>query len=418
VGIGRGTFTVELVHAPEGASMRRLRALATGRSRVGAERRIEALVEAQNLGPWSNAIFSRRRLVLTSDSVVAGSLHVLGEPDGQGEGGGALELRGAQVWNHFEPTADGGRAIGFLRVPGSAPPRYLAERLDASRPSLGAEVRVNGGITASDAAGFPARLGEPPDAGGALKTALDGVYTTADLGALAAQGRLYAETGLGAAYVTSAQRPFTFPAVGDADGAAPAEVIEGPLSLAGAYRCDVPPGAAPLRLCPEGSRWVLEVNGLVRVNGNLTLGSEAVRTITLRGRGTLASGGDLGGQITVQADLLPADHDPADARDRCGGKACFPQTDALGLVARTTLTFAAPGGGPLTVTGAFYAGTRVSLPTPARIAGALVAESVDIQAPDVQIFQVPSLGRHLPPGLPGSAPMFRLRLAAWRELIP
>jgi hypothetical protein len=414
--LDEGSFAVELAHPGDGAGLRRVRAVATGRTRRGAERRVEAVLDAKDLGPWSNAIFTRGRLALPPGTVVAGSLHVLGEG---GAGEAALELQGAQVWNHYDPAEENGSGIAFLRVAPGAPARYLAAGLDPGRATLQAEVRVGrGGIAVSDAGGAIGRLGEPADPSSARKGPLDGVYARTGLWALAGQGRVQADTALGGAYVASAHRPFAFPAAAEAEATVPAAVIDGPLDLGGAYRCAEPPGAAPLRLCPDGARWILEVAGLVRVDGDLRIGSEAVRAITVRGRGTIYSGGPAGGRITVRADLLPPDHDPTNPADRCGGAPCFPRTDALGLVARTSLLFAGPGGGPLIVAGAFYAGGRATLAPRTWLAGALVADEVDLQGTESRIYQVPSLARHLPPGLPGSAPIFHLRLIGWRELIP
>lgn len=148
----------------------------------------------------------------------------------------------------------------------------------------------------------------------------------------------------------------------------------------------------------------IEVRGIVYVHGNISLARSSgnAKRFTYTGRGTLVSTGN----ITLDTDLLPASN--------------FPQAEALGMIARRKLYLGAgSGSADLKLAGAFYAQEQVISEKQSEVAGSFVASHYAMnQVPS--IYQVPELVKYLPPGMPGSRPIWivRLEINSSKEIAP
>ncbi|MCH8274325.1 MAG: hypothetical protein IH851_06010 [Armatimonadetes bacterium] len=152
----------------------------------------------------------------------------------------------------------------------------------------------------------------------------------------------------------------------------------------------------------------LLVEGIIRIEGNLRLGSKR-STITYGtsggpgGRGTLYSTRS----IDVHANLIPEDG------------IIFPTGVVLGLLAAEDIDLATSGGdAQLTMIGAFYAQGVITSRKQNQIAGTFVANYYDMGTNVPNIYQVPALANHLPPGMPGNESIFFLKRKTWRDRVP
>lgn len=146
----------------------------------------------------------------------------------------------------------------------------------------------------------------------------------------------------------------------------------------------------------------LEINGIVKVNGNLTLGDKK-QTIYYDGKGTLYATGD----IDVHANLFPANNK------------IFPTQAVLGLLAEKNMYLATGSGdSQLSMMGAFYAQGTIVSAKQNQIAGTFVANFYDMGTNVPNIYQVPELRKNLPPGMPGDESIISLKRRTWRERVP
>lgn len=142
----------------------------------------------------------------------------------------------------------------------------------------------------------------------------------------------------------------------------------------------------------------LTINGLVKVNGNLTLGagSSEIRYV---GSGTMYASGDIG----VRTNLLPLDG------------TLFPTGTRLGLIAKGNMNLATGSGdAQMKMAGAFYAQGRITSAKQNQIAGTFVGNFFDMGQNVPNIYQVPTLPYNMPPGMPGDVLYFSLRTDSWR----
>ncbi|MEW5883332.1 MAG: hypothetical protein AB1725_03800 [Armatimonadota bacterium] len=147
---------------------------------------------------------------------------------------------------------------------------------------------------------------------------------------------------------------------------------------------------------------VLTVEGIVKVNGNVSFGKKN-QTIRFDGRGTIFATGS----IDVHSNLLP----------RTGRT--FPIDAALGFIAARDINLATgPGDAQLKMMGAFYAQGIIRSAKQNQIAGTFVGSYYDMGTNVPNIYQVPELAGNLPPGMPGDKPIISLKRKTWRERIP
>jgi len=143
---------------------------------------------------------------------------------------------------------------------------------------------------------------------------------------------------------------------------------------------------------------VLNVHGIIRIAGNLQLGSKD--TITYQGSGTVYSEGN----INIDGNVVPA------------SGLTFPTTARVGFVARHNMNLATGNGSSqLTMAGAFYAQGTIVSAKQNNIAGTFVASYFDMGTNVPAIFQCPTLPYNMPPGMPGDKHYFSLKVNGWRE---
>jgi hypothetical protein len=146
----------------------------------------------------------------------------------------------------------------------------------------------------------------------------------------------------------------------------------------------------------------LEIKGIVKVNGNHTLGKKK-ETIYYDGKGTLYATGD----IDIHANLYPSDNK------------IFPTQAVLGLLAEKNMYLATgPGDSQISMMGAFYAQGTIVSAKQNQIAGTFVANFYDMGTNVPNIYQVPELRKNLPPGMPGDESIISLKRRTWRERVP
>ena len=166
---------------------------------------------------------------------------------------------------------------------------------------------------------------------------------------------------------------------------------------------DVEYGTAQAIVGPQGSLVIdadgnMAISGVVYVTGDVTFGPKNT-TITYSGSGSLVTPASM----YVHNDVLPATQ--------------FPVTDALGLIAGDRIELATGSGdSQLTMALAMYAQHRVVSRKQSEIAGTIVSSYYEMfNVPS--IYQIPELINHLPPGLPGSDPIWvaSISVESWRE---
>jgi len=142
----------------------------------------------------------------------------------------------------------------------------------------------------------------------------------------------------------------------------------------------------------------LTVNGVVRINGNIQIGSKD--SIYYAGRGTIFAEGN----INVDGDLLPS------------AGLSFPKTTAIGLLAKGNMNLATGNGSSqLSLAGAFYAQGTIKSAKQNQIAGTFVANYFDMGTNVPSIYQVPDLPKYMPPAMPGDKSYISMKLKSWRE---
>lgn len=155
---------------------------------------------------------------------------------------------------------------------------------------------------------------------------------------------------------------------------------------------------------PKGSLSIdadgnMTITGIVYVTGNISFGPAKSRII-YDGNGTLVSPASM----FVHCDLLP--------------KGKFPTDDALGLCAGDRIELATGGGdAQLKMAIAMYAQHKVTSVKQSEIAGTIVGSYFQMSNVP-SIFQAPELANHLPPGLPGSDPIWiaSISVESWQEV--
>ncbi len=142
----------------------------------------------------------------------------------------------------------------------------------------------------------------------------------------------------------------------------------------------------------------MKIEGIVCVNGDIHFNPCKGR-ITYEGKGTLVSTGSM----FAHCDILP--------------KSNFPVVDALGLIARDRIELATGGGdAQLTMALAMYAQHKIISARQNEIAGTMVSSFYQMSNVP-KIYQVPELANNLPPGLPGSEPIWIISISteSWSE---
>lgn len=147
---------------------------------------------------------------------------------------------------------------------------------------------------------------------------------------------------------------------------------------------------------------VLHIEGVVKVNGDFTIGASK-EDIRYTGDGTIYATQD----IHVHSNFLPrSDLD-------------FPTEARVGLIAQRNMYLAAGSGdAQLMMAGAFYAQGTIVSRKQNQIAGTFVANFFDMGTNVPNIYQCPSLVYNMPPAMPGDEGFYTVKIETWRERDP
>ncbi len=255
-----------------------------------------------------------------------------------------------------------------------------------------------------------ATVGDPDQASNGTKETLDGAYVSDGFGGNAGTSSVHSDNGYSNGYDLGdgvVEMPsvlyttYTDPVTGInytnymAYLQANATVISGNLSITKGVAYSVTGPHGSLSIDAAGN---MTISGIVYVNGNISIGPKGT-TITYTGKGTLVSTGT----IYMHNNILPA------------GK--FATQDALGLIAADKAELATGSGdAQLTMALAVYAEHKIISSKQNQIAGTFVSNYYEMtNVPS--IFQAPDLVNNLPPGMPGSKPIYlsSIRTDSWME---
>ena len=162
----------------------------------------------------------------------------------------------------------------------------------------------------------------------------------------------------------------------------------------------------------DKTRDVLEINGEIAIDGNLTFtGKGSEKTINYTGKGAIL----VDGNVRIDAHLLTCNNgNPANVANS------FPVNNALGIMASKNITIGSTlldllFNSKINIMGAFYAEQQIISLKQARVAGTLVSNQFNLGLTAPDIFQVPTLGDNLPAGMVGDYPITALKQISWRE---
>ncbi len=360
----------------------------TGSVRSRVARTLEVKYEAKNLSVWDNAIFGgagASGAVINGNCTIAGSVHILG--NGLASNDTALSLRGrAGVINDY------------AGISSTLNPLLVQKQADiAARPGkLRAEYRCKRGITSTSGSGSI----------GVSGTNIKGVYTNDGFASGAA---VYSDNGKNQKYDLPSDISFPFPLPDTANPPLSTALdITATLPLNGTNRKLDSSTASfgPISDANGNSiRWdqagaTLYLTGVVKVNASLDLAKKD-SNLYYSGKGTIYCTGT----VYIHEYTLPAANDS------------FPTIDCLGVIAGVDIEMATGSGeSQILVAGAFYAQNKIKSNKQTQTAGTWVSNYFDLGSQVPIVYQVPLLGRNLPPGMPGGDPYFFIKTVYWKEI--
>jgi hypothetical protein len=406
--VGDGNFTVDLTGTSPFKTIR-----STGHNRDGNST-LEVTVRRKRTPfcIWDNIIFAGVGEglgggIISGNASIHGSVHILGEdqePDDV-----VMDVCGdGNVYNNYT----GINATLSSRLPSLDTVTFNGEVVG----TLNAELRVRRGrvdVGGSSNVGFPNIPGGSPR----VKETLDGTYVTDGFGGNQGESSVYSDNGTGEGYdlgdlvsMPSLYDPYTDPNTGITYPtymnylANNALVIGGDLELKpGVELYPLSNGFGSIYMDATGN---LDISGIVYVTGDIVVkcgqGQANHDPMIFDGCGTLVSEGD----IFINTHVL--------------SKGMFPEDDVLGFIALDDIELGSgPGDAWLNIVGAFFAEDQILNEKQNKVAGALVSNYFKInQVPD--LYHVPSIVDHLPPGMPGSETIniytYQIVPGTWREL--
>ncbi|HWP30283.1 MAG TPA: hypothetical protein VNK96_00950 [Fimbriimonadales bacterium] len=431
----------------------------------GVSRSVRVLVKARDVSIWNNAIFAGSGAsgqAINGNVDIRGSVHLLGngeafsdlngngkrddaEPFEDKNGNGMWDAgenftdsNGDGVWNPAEPYNDSNwngkydppmtvtelnssfSGTAYIGNNYNGAPADLISKIPPipevdGKKSLSTEVRVKHGQIKIQGS---ATVGTQYNYNGA-KGPVDGTYVSDGWTGSPGAGGVYSDNGTGEQYDLGDK--VEFPLI-DGIGAEPYyDAVTGTTySTFKDYLDDnsmtvnlssfstsmsaftYGPDAQGNYLSWDPSTNTLTIKGIIKINGNFTLGQKK-QTINFDGNGTFYSTGT----IDIHANLLPK-----------SGK-LFPTGAVIGLVALKDINLATGSGdSQLMMMGAFYAQGTIRSAKQNQIAGTFVANYYDMGTNVPNIYQVPKLKDHLPPGMPGGEIYVTVKQLTWRDRVP
>ena len=154
----------------------------------------------------------------------------------------------------------------------------------------------------------------------------------------------------------------------------------------------------------NASNQLMEINGQIRINGNLHIdrGSGNQRTINYTGKAAILVYGD----VTLDVNLLAQNADGTTTN-------AYPN-NVFGIMASNNMTVGSNA--QLTLMGAFYAQNTLRTLRQTTVIGSFVSNYFDMGTNVPSIYQVPSLADNLPLGMIGAYPILVFNQVAWREI--
>jgi hypothetical protein len=311
----------------------------------------------------------------------------------------AEELSGtANIGNNYSGMSTDLRG----RIPAAPTETYAGETVE----SLKSKLRVKHGKVSLSGS---ATAGDPQVTGNGVKETLAGTYVSDGFGGNKGTANVNSDNGYTNQY-DLADGLVTMPLVDSGSYtsggvtytnylaylAANATVVAGDLNVQVGTAKTITGPKGTLTMDASGN---MTVTGIVYVTGNITFGPSKSR-ITYSGSGTLATPGN----VYCHGDLVP--------------KTRFPNVDALGLIAGNNIELATGGGdAQLEMALAMYAQHKIISNKQNEVAGTMVTSYFQMSNVP-KLYQVPELAKHLPPGMPGSDPIYIVSLTteSWQEL--
>ena len=357
---------------------------------------------------WNNILCGgtgKNKQLINGNVSLHGSVHICG--DSLQATDPALVLSGgAGIFNNYK----GMNATLSSRLPPLDTVTFNGEVVY----TLNAEVRAERGRIDLDGTG---QVGAADQSGGIppIKETVDGCYVTDGFGGNSGEVNVFSDNGTSEGY--DVEGGIDFPSLNDSytdpsSGVtyptylnylqSNALVIGGDLTLMQGV-------SLPLMSNEFGSISMdtygnLQIDGIVYITGNINIQPGIAvdnknLPILFDGKGTLVSQGN----TRIDTDVL--------------SKGSFPSDDVLGFVSAQDILIG-QGESQLTAMGAFFAQGQITNYKQNQIAGAVVANYCEFyNVPD--LFQVPSIVEHLPPGMPGhevSLYIYEVVENSWCEL--
>jgi len=404
--LGNGNFNVGVTGSSPYKTL-----TSTGSSRDGqAVVQVTVRRRRNPLNIWDNIIFAgagQAGQLIAGNVSLHGSVHTLG--DSMTSSGVNIDIYGsAGVYNNYS-------GMSFT----------LSSRLPALDTitsngevvgTLNAELRVKHGtvnLSGTACAGYP----NVPSGSPQVKETLDGCYVTDGYGGNQGVDNVHSDNGTSEGYdlgdelsFPDLNDPYTDPSTGTTYPSYMnylqnnSLVISGDLTLKpGTAVSAVSNSFGSISMDASGN---LQISGIVYVAGNITIdaGNGGLKStpVSFDGQGTLVSQGN----TYISTHVI--------------SQGAFPTNDALGFISANNIEIGGGSGDShLNVMGAFFAQNRIVNNKQNQLAGAMVSNYFEIyNVPD--LFQVPALVDHMPPGMPGGGTVmtytYRVVKGTWREL--
>lgn len=413
----------------------------------GTTRRVEVVVQGQDVNVWRNAIFAgfgAAGNLINGNVAIHGSVHLLG--DGVPAGGlvmTAIDMGGKSlIHNNYLGLETKPELLE--RVPAIPTDTFNGEEVS----TLEAVLRVRKGLVGLSG---DSEIGSPDVSGNLFKETLDATFvtdgwagnSTTDDGGRGIPTKVYSDNGYNETYDLGDRVPMPYlddvwrtPGTGATvpdpvrGGAythanyfsevlvgAPGNPTDGPfesltINTGTSYYRNANGDPNPANRQPvDGQDYIyydaatkeMEIHGHLHINGDLSFkGQGGDTTISYTGKGAIL----VTGNATVDVNLLTINADGTAAQS-------FP-ANCLGIMTRGNLTVGSTA--QLKLMGAFYAQGMVRSSKQTTTMGTLVGNYFDMGTNVPDIYQVPTLADNLPDGMIGNYPIMFLDIESWREL--
>ena len=375
---------------------------------------LESYLSAENISPWNNAIFAGgggSAAPITGNVIIAGSVHILGE---------GLPATTTVFNNQTGDCRNNSTTI----APAIGMDGTLVSKVDGGASSdLSAKFRVKNGLvdmtlgtadigsSSSLFKGIYVTDGDDGDGNGVNDDIIGGDNAGAGQNLYANKGATSAKAYDLGNYNTTLPiidtallnaNSLNLTATTEVDGWGTG-LNDGALELTGKHK-EGPTWYYPNINKTDGTNSIsfnsntniLIITGIIKaVSLNIS------DNITYAGRGTIYTTGTAA--TAISGNVLP---------DTDG---TYPTTNVFGVV--STGNMAMGGGAQILLTGAYYSAGEIETDWQTELAGTIVCKNFDMNLKVPKIWQVPSLATNLPPGMPGSTPIWVFTDRTWREII-